>query len=95
MNVTTKKVIVQPAVEEVSKDVVVLEMSKREAAALFALWYTCEWEYFNAWNLRGYLQPNIYMKFLNQEAYEKKLYSRYHVCLTKEAKQWIKSFPGE
>jgi len=91
MEVTIKKVVLQPAVAEVSKDVVVLEMSKREAAALFALWNTSDWEFFNASVLRDVL-GNPKQSFISDDAYRNKRYGSYDITLTPEAQAWVKSF---
>lgn len=90
MKSTVKKVVVQPKREEITRDVVVLEMSKREAAALYVLWNTSAGFPVALSSLSGVLgfKPQV----LKDDAYDKQRFSDYNVTVTKEAKEWVNSF---
>jgi hypothetical protein len=90
MKSTIKKVVVQPKQEEITRDVVVLEMSKREAAALYVLWHTSAGFPVALSSLSGVLgfKPMV----LEGDAYDKRKFSDYKVTVTREGREWVNSF---
>lgn len=92
MKSTIKKVVIQPKQEEITRDIVVLEMSKREAAALYILWQTSVWfpVSLNSLHYVLGLNPNA----IEDDAFDNEKYSDYNVIVTKEAREWVNSFDG-
>lgn len=90
MKSTVKKVVVQPKQEEITLDVVVLEMSKREAAALYVLWHTSSGFPVALSSLSGVLgfKPIV----LDDNAYIERKFSEYTVTVTREGREWVNSF---